>query len=167
MPHTPLGLSFAPTFDGAAQAKATTPPQQPVQTLSFRLPATQGRNAISPLVRQDGTGGVNSAVLEAALRHVFGPGGIDGFLQQAQAPSRAPTGGPAFEGALDTPTPSLPPSVGGGRTSPLRQYNPPSPQDGGSGSYYTALAGLSGTPSIHVGNETAPPLSGAPRQEWA
>ena len=102
MPQNGLGYSFAPSLDNAEQARtqqSVNAPQGSIQTLNFKLP-TNPQGSISPLAGQDYAGGVNNAVLEAALRHVFGPGGIQGFLTNRQGPGQpqTPQGQPAQPG---------------------------------------------------------------------
>jgi hypothetical protein len=114
------GYSFAPTFDGAEQAKTTpSPAQGSVQTLSFQLPA-QKQGGISPLVSQQYGGGVNSAVLEAALRSVFGP--------QAQTPQATGAPQPSTPQAGPAQMPAIAQGLAGAGSAPqfMGHYDVPS-----------------------------------------
>ncbi len=73
MPQQPLGMSFAPTFDSAEQAKSSSAgPQGSVQTLNFKLPSQSSRNSVSPQVSQGMAGGTNGALLQQILSRIFG-----------------------------------------------------------------------------------------------
>jgi len=72
----------------ARQAGAVQP-QGSVKTLNFTMPPPSP-NSLSPLAGQAQRGGINSAVLEAAMRAIFGAGGMDGYLGQSGAAAGMP-----------------------------------------------------------------------------
>lgn len=99
MPGQTPGYTFAPTFENAQNARQTQRTQAPqgtIQTLNFKLPETLGPNAVSPQVAQPFTGGSNNAVLQAALKRIFGS-----MAQGGQPAAAAPMqpGMPAQAGA--------------------------------------------------------------------
>lgn len=94
----PLGYSFAPTSDQAAQAKGgqVSPPfgsQGAIKTLNYSLPkvtGAAGAASISPQVTQNKYGsGITSAVLESVLRTVLGPDHAGMVLGSSPTPQNA------------------------------------------------------------------------------
>lgn len=93
--NSQLGVSFAPTFEGAQSnsgSAAAAQPQGSIRTLNFRLPQVTGSasaNALSPLVSEQAQGSFGGAVLQSVLRTIFGADAGSAFTGQ-QAPQTTP-----------------------------------------------------------------------------